>query len=324
MRKRHALVCGASGQTGSYLCEALLARDYEIYALVRRSSVDNLARIRHLVEEDRVRVVQGDLTDTPSLNHALIVSKPEEVYNFAAQSYVAGSFIEPIHTGDVTGLGALRLFDAVRTMTPISDAVRTYQASSSEMFGNQPAPQSETTPFAPRSPYACAKVFAHYCAQVYRMGYGMFIACGIAHNHESERRGEEFVTRKITKAIGAIKAGKQTELRLGRLDAARDWSHAEDIAEAAWLMLQQAEPHDYVLASGVSHTVKEFAEAAFSEAGLDITQYLKEDPMLYRPLEVVELRGDATKARNELGWTPKVDFKTLVKRMVQHDLHETH
>ena len=317
--KRRALITGITGQDGSYCAELLLSKDYEVYGLVRRSSTDNLTRIRHLVEANAVKVIHGDLTDGPSVEKAIISSHPQEVYNYCAQSFVSASFITPLHTTDVTGLGALRLFEAVRLMTSASEAVRIYQASSSEMFGDQPSPQSETTPFHPRSPYGCAKAFAHYCAQVYRHAYGMFISCGIGFNHESERRGEEFVTRKITKAVAAIKAGQQDQLRLGRLDARRDWSHAEDIVEAAWLMMQHDHPDDYVLASGVSHTVKEFAQAAFEEAGLDIRKYLIEDPLLYRPLDVTDLCGDATKARTELGWTPKVDFRTLVQRMVEAD-----
>ena len=316
--KRRALVFGATGQLGSYLLELLLEKDYEVFGFVRRSSVGNVSRILHLY--NKVKLINGDLTDTPSIEAALRIAKPHEVYNCVAQSQVGTSFIEPIHTADVTGMGALRLFEAVRTHTSLSDGVRVYQPSSSEMFGNQPSPQSELTPFQPVSPYACAKTFAHFSAQMYRHAYGMFIACGINFNFESPRRGEEFVTRKITRAIGRIQAGQQDVLRLGNLAAWRDWSHAKDVARSAWLMLQRDTPEDYVIASGVSHTVKEFVEAAFNLAGLDWQKYVVIDPTLQRPLDVSVLEGCANKARAQLGWEPTVSFLDLVKEMVTHDL----
>lgn len=315
--KRKALVFGVTGQDGSYLAEQLLARDYAVSGLVRRSSNDNLQRIAHLL--DQIELIPGDLSDQTSIERALTAVQPQEVYNLAAQSFVGSSYTEPLHTADITGLGALRLFEAVRTCLPKTLGARVYHASSSEMFGNAAPPQSEATPFAPVSPYACAKVFAHYCAQLYRSAYSLHISCGINFNHESERRGEEFVTRKVTKALGRIQAGQQTELRLGNLSARRDWCHASDVMEAAWLMLQQETPDDYVIASGESHSVQEFVELAFNYASLNVQQYLKLDPSLYRPLDVSHLQGCAAKAKAKLGWSPTVSFSELVQRMVEHD-----
>ena len=294
-----------------------MSKDYEVWGFVRRSSVGNVARILHLY--DRVHLVNGDLTDTSSIESALRMARPQEVYNCAAQSAVSTSFIEPLHTADVTGLGALRLFDACRMTLSLAECPRIYQPSTSEMFGASTPPQSEATPFNPSSPYACAKVFAHHTARLYRRAYGMYIACGINFNFESTRRSEEFVTRKITMAIGRIRAGTQSVLRLGNLSARRDWSHAKDVAQAAWLMLQQPEPDDYVVASGVSYTVKEFVEAAFNLAGLDWQKYVVVDPQQMRPLDVAHLEGCSNKAKAVLGWTPTVTFLELVKEMVEHD-----
>ena len=318
MPNRRALILGVTGQLGSYLAELLLHKGYTVYGMVRRVSADRMERIRHL--EGRLEILHGDLTDQPSIERALQLSKPQEIYNCAAQSQVGTSFIEPLHSADVPGLGALRLFEAVRTHTSASAHVRIYHASTSEMFGNQPPPQSEATPFNPSSPYACAKTFAHFCAQMYRRAYGMFIACGINFNFESERRSPEFVTRKITQGIARIKAGESSILRLGNLAAIRDWSHAEDVARAAWLMLQQPTPDDYVIASGESHTVQEFVDLAFSHASLNSSDYVHIDPQLFRPLDVGNLQGCAAKAKAVLGWEPTIRFSTLVQRMVEHDL----
>ncbi len=311
---RRALVTGATGQTGSYMVDHLLAHDYQVYALVRRTSTPGMSRLAHVLS--RIEVVNGDLTDSPSLERLLHTVMPQEVYNFAAQSHVGTSFDQALHTADVTGIGALRLFEAIRMVVPHA---RVFQASSSEQFGNLPAPQSEDTPFAPISPYGCAKAFAHHCAQVYRSCYGIPITCGISFNHESERRGEQFVTRKITHTIGRILRGEATELRLGRLTTRRDWMHAEDVARGAWLAVQAPEPTDYVFASGESHTVQEFVDLAFAHAGLDASQYVRQDQTLVRPSDPLELRGDAGKARRCLGWVPTVPFPTLVQRMVDYD-----
>lgn len=315
MTQRRALVTGASGQTGSYMVDLLLEKGYTVFAGTRRTSTSNTERLAHCLS--RITLLPMDLTDSSSLEHALYEAMPHEVYNFAAQSFVAESFATPLATSDVTGLGALRLFEAVRNVCPTA---RVYQASSSEMFGNSRAPQSETTPFAPVSPYAAAKTFAHYCAQVYRRAYRMYIACGICFNHESERRGEEFVTRKISKAVAAIKTGQQPRLVLGNLAAMRDWCHAEDVVRGAWAMLQEEEAADYVLASGKTHSVQEFVARAFDTVGLTWGDYVDIDPQFYRPAEVNVLCGDATKARSLLNWRPRVSFEELVARMVGHDL----
>lgn len=318
---RRALVLGITGQVGSYMAELLLAKDYRVFGLVRRSSTPNTSRVAHLA--DRIELHPGDLTDLPSLHKILLATRPHEVYNFAAQSFVGSSFTMPLHTADVTGLGALKLYEACRLTFPIPETPKIYQASTSELFGNaKECPQSEDTPISPVSPYGCAKAFAHFSAQTYRQAYGMFIACGIAFNHESERRGEEFVTRKITKAIARIKAGTQHILRLGNVTAKRDWLHAEDVAQAAWLMLQQKEPHDYVIASGEVHSVQDFLDQAFNIAGINPSEYVKIDPSLYRPQDVQTLQGDARRIRRELGWAPTIPFGALVSRMVLHDLAE--
>ena len=314
---RRALITGITGQLASYLADLLLDKGYEVWGFVRRSSTQHVERILHLYP--RVHLINGDLTDSGSIEQALRVSKPHEVYNCAAQTEVGTSFIEPLHTSDVTGLGALRLFDACRMTLSLSETPRIYQASTSVMFGNQPPPQSELTPFQPSSPYACAKTFAHFCAQMYRKAYGMYIACGINFNFESERRSPYFVTRKISQGVAAIKRGEATELRLGNLAAVRDWSHAEDVARAAWMMLQQPQPDDYVIASEESHTVQEFVDLACNYAGVDPT-CVRVDPALLRPLDVHNLQGCAAKAKRVLGWEPTIRFSELVKRMVTHDL----
>ena len=314
---RRALILGANGQDGSYMAELLLEKGYQVFGLLRRSSTPKMQRIAHLL--DRLEIIHGDITDLPSLERALRRARPDEVYNFAAQSFVATSFDAPLSTADSTGLGALKLLEAIRSvgLTP-----RIYQASSSEMFGNATqSPQNEETPLHPASPYGAAKCFAHMCMQVYRAAYHMYICNGIGFNHESERRGEEFVTRKITKAIGAIKAGQQDLLSLGNTAARRDWCHAEDVVRGAWLMLQQEEPGDYVLASGETHSVQEFIEYAFNYAGLDYHKYVRIDPQYLRPLDVQTLCGNATKAQQRLGWAPTVTFPELIRRMVDADCH---
>lgn len=315
--KRRALILGVTGQLGSYLADLLLEKDYEVFGLIRRTSTNSQGRIRHLL--DRLILVVGDLTDTHSVEYAVQLARPHEVYNCAAQTHVGTSYREPVHTMAVTGIGAVHLFEAIRTHTTLSAAVRVYQASSSEMFGNSPIPQTEETPFAPRSPYACAKVFAHHMAQMYRQAYGLFIACGIHFNFESPRRGEDFVTRTITRTLGRIVAGTETQLRLGNLAPRRDWSHAKDAARAAWLMLQHPSPDDYVIASGVSHSVFELAEAACTIAGVDVQKVLVTDPTRLRPTDVLHLEGCANKARRVLGWTPTVTFQELIREMVEHD-----
>lgn len=311
-----ALITGITGQDGSYLAEFLLDKGYKVYGLVRRVSSPNFSRIARIA--NRITLLEGDLTDQTSLDVALQLARPDEIYNLAAQSFVATSWNQPILTADVTGLGAVRVFEAAHRVCP--DA-KIYQASSSEMFGDaKEIPQNEKTPFNPRSPYACAKVYAHHMAVNYREGYGMFICCGILFNHESPRRGIEFVSRKITDGVARIYYGLAKELRLGNLDAKRDWGYAGDYVKAMWLMLQQEKPDDYVIATGESHSVKEFAELAFKEVGLNWEDYVVVDRRFFRPADVQELRGDASKARQVLGWQPTISFKELVKMMVRADL----
>lgn len=311
-----ALITGITGQDGSYLAELLLEKGYQVYGLIRRTSSPNYERIEHIL--DRVILLEGDLTDLASLEIALEAAQPDEIYNLAAQSFVATSWKQPVSTVDVTGLGAVRVFEAARRVCP---KARIYQASSSEMFGHaKEVPQKETTPFNPKSPYACAKVFAHYMAQNYRESYKQFICCGIAFNHESPRRGIEFVTRKISDGVARIKLGISKELRLGNLDAKRDWGYAGDYVKAMWLMLQQDEPDDYVIATGESHSVREFVELAFSFVDLDWKEYVVVDERFYRPVDVPLLQGDPSKAARVLGWRPEVSFEELVKMMVEHDL----
>lgn len=313
---KRALITGITGQDGSYLAEYLLERGYEVYGLVRRTSTPNRERIQHLL--DRLQLVQGDLLDESSLCGVLEKTQPDEVYNLAAQSYVPASWQQPILTAEVTALGVTRLLDAIRRTNP---RARFYQASSSEMFGEaREAPQTESTSFHPRSPYGVAKVYGHWITVNYRESYGLFACSGILFNHESPRRGLEFVTRKVTDAVARIKLGVARELKLGNLEAKRDWGFAGDYVKAMWLMLQQESPGDYVVASGETHSVEEWVAAAFTLADLDWRDYARTDPDLIRPAEVDVLLGDATKARERLGWRPEVGFKDLVAMMVKADL----
>jgi GDPmannose 4,6-dehydratase len=316
MERKRALITGITGQDGSYLAEFLLEKGYEVIGMVRRTSTINFERIQHI--QDRITLVQGDLLDQSSLIDILREHRPHEVYNLAAQSFVPTSFKQPVLTGEFTALGVTRLLEAIRLVDP---TIRFYQASSSEMFGKvREVPQNENTPFHPRSPYGVAKVYAHWITVNYRESYGMFAVSGICFNHESPRRGLEFVTRKITYTAAKIKLGLAHELRLGNLEARRDWGYAPDYVRAMWLMLQQDEPEDYVIATGETHSVREFVELAFDYLGLDWKKYVVVDPALYRPADVDLLVGDATKARTKLGWAPSVTFEQLVKIMVDADL----
>ncbi len=317
-----ALVTGVTGQDGSFLAELLLEKGYEVHGVIRRSSSFNTARVDHLYRDPHEQGVRfflhyGDLNDASSLQRILQKVQPHEVYNLAAQSHVKVSFEVPEYTGEVTGLGTVRLLEAMR-LTGITP--RFYQASSSELFGDAPAPQNEQTPFRPRSPYAAAKAYAFYVTRNYREAYGMFAVNGILFNHESERRGETFVTRKITRALGRIKHGLQDKLYLGNLEAKRDWGYARDYVEAMWRMLQAEEPDDYVVATGETHSVREFLEVAAEVAGIDWQAHVEIDPRYFRPTEVDLLLGDASRARERLGWKPRVSFEELVRIMVEHDL----
>ena len=317
-----ALITGITGQDGSYLAEFLLAKGYEVHGLKRRSSSFNTDRVDHLYAdlhhpEGRFFLHYGDLADSSSLAWKLADLAPDEVYNLGAQSHVKVSFDIPEYTAEVVGVGAVRLLEAIRRT---GLRCRFYQASSSEMFGSTPPPQSETTAFHPRSPYACAKVFAHQATVNYRESYGMHASCGILFNHESPRRGETFVTRKITRAVAQIALGADDKLYLGNLEARRDWGFAGDYVDAMWRMLQQDAPADYVIGTGESHTVREFVEAAFAHAGLDWREHVRIDPRYYRPAEVDDLRADASKARRLLGWEPRVGFQALVHMMVDADI----
>ncbi|HET7273557.1 MAG TPA: GDP-mannose 4,6-dehydratase [Longimicrobiaceae bacterium] len=313
---KKALITGITGQDGSYLAEFLLEKGYEVFGLVRRSSTVNYERIDEV--QDKVELISGDLTDQNSLLTALQQTNPDEIYNLAAQSFVQTSWTQPILTGDVTGLGVTRVLEAVRMFNP---KIRFYQASSSEMFGKvQAVPQSEDTPFYPRSPYGVAKVYGHWATVNYRESYDMFAVSGILFNHESPRRGLEFVTRKVTDAAARIKLGLADELRLGNLDAKRDWGFAGDYVQAMWLMLQRESPDDYVIATGETHSVGDLVETAFAHVDLDWHDYVVQDPRFMRPAEVDLLVGDPTRAKAELGWEPKVRFTELVKMMVDADL----
>jgi GDPmannose 4,6-dehydratase len=313
--KRKAFITGITGQDGSYLAEILLERDYEVYGMIRRASSFNTARVDHIFGE--IELVFGDLTDGSVLNQLMRTIRPDEVYNLGAQSHVRVSFDVPEYTADADAMGTLRLLDAIREE---GVQCRFYQASSSEMFGQaREVPQSEETPFHPRSPYGVSKVFGYWITRNYREAYGMYAVNGILFNHESPRRGPTFVTRKITRAVGAILRGEQHELRLGNLDARRDWGYARDFMEGAWRMLQAGEPDDYVLATGETHSVREFLDEAFGYAGLDWSEYVKIDPRYFRPAEVDHLIGDYSKAREKLGWEPAVRFEELVRMMVDHD-----
>src|SRR6059036_2437457 len=314
--RRTALITGITGQDGSYLAELLLAKGYEVVGVVRRTSHDSYERIGHLL--DRVHIVPADLLDQHSLTAVVKDAAPHEVYNLAAQSFVPTSWSQPVLTGEFTALGVTRLLEAVRLVHP---QARVYQASSSEMFGKaQETPQCETTPFYPRSPYGVAKVYGHWITVNYRESYGLYAVSGILFNHESPRRGLEFVTRKVSHGVARIVKGKATELRLGNLDARRDWGFAGDYVDAMWRMLQHPEPEDYVVGTGRQHTVRELCEVAFGHAGLDWHQYVKVDPQFVRPAEVDILQADASRARKELGWAPRVGFEQLVKMMVDADL----
>lgn len=324
MSTKKALITGITGQDGSYLTELLLAKGYEVWGIIRRSSSFNTARIDHLYRDPhekgvRLRLEFGDLTDASSLSRVLDAVRPDEVYNLGAQSHVRVSFDIPEHTGEITALGSVRILEALRRLG--LTGTRFYQASSSELFGKVvEVPQRETTPFYPRSPYAAAKAYAHYITQNYREAYGMFAVSGILFNHESPRRGETFVTRKITRAATRIKLRLQDKLYLGNLDAKRDWGFAGDYVEAMWLMLQADKPADYVVATGETHSVREFLDCAFGLLGLDWRKHVEIDPAYQRPAEVDLLLGDASKARKELGWVPRVGFQELVRMMVDADL----
>jgi GDPmannose 4,6-dehydratase len=313
---RRALITGITGQDGSYLAELLLEKGYDVHGMVRRASTEKFDRIEHI--RDRITLHQGDLLDQRSLVDTLRAARPDETYNLAAMSFVAVSWIQPTLTAEFTGVGVTRMLEAVREVCP---ETRFYQASSSEMFGKvQETPQTEKTPFYPRSPYGVAKVYGHHITVNYRESYDLFAASGILFNHESERRGLEFVTRKITWHAAAIKHGKRDELALGNLDARRDWGYAKDYVEAMWLMLQQQRPDDYVIATGETNTVQRCVEIAFDEAGLDWQPYVRIDDQFKRPAEVDLLVGDASKAERDLGWRPRTSFEELIRLMVRSDL----
>lgn len=324
---RKALITGITGQDGSYLAELLLEKGYEVHGIVRRSSTFNTSRIDHLYqdphEEDaRLFLHHGDLSDGQSMSNIIMSVKPDEVYNLGAQSHVRVSFDNPLYTLDVTGNGVLRILEAVRMLSS-EKSVRVYQASSSEMFGKAvETPQTELTPFRPRSPYACAKVYAYHQCVNYREAYDLFVSNGILFNHESPRRGETFVTRKITRAAARIKLGLQEKLYLGNLDAKRDWGYAKDYVEAMWLMLQAEKADDYVVATNETHSIREFLDLAFGQLDLDWNEFVEIDPRYYRPAEVEVLQGDYSKAERELGWSPSTSFEELVKLMIESDLDE--
>jgi GDPmannose 4,6-dehydratase len=319
---KRALITGITGQDGSYLAELLLGKGYEVHGMIRRASTFNTHRIEHLYRdphEEGVRLFlhYGDLTDASQLARLIRQIEPDEIYNLAAQSHVLVSFDQAEYTGNVAGLGVIRLLEAIRE-TGID--TRFYQASSSEMFGDAPPPQSEDSPFRPRSPYAVAKLYGHWITLGYREAYGMYAISGILFNHEGERRGETFVSRKISRGVAHITAGLQDNLFLGNLDAIRDWGHAKDHVEAIYLMMQQETPRDYCIGTGEGHTVREFCRMAFSHVGLDWEPFVEVDPRYFRPTEVEELRADPSRAMRELGWRPKVTFEALVRGMVESDL----
>jgi GDPmannose 4,6-dehydratase len=314
--ERRALITGFTGQDGSYLAELLLEKGYDVFGMTRRASTENVERIGHLI--DRVPLIQGDLLDPHSLVSALRTAEPHEVYNLAAQSFVPTSWNQPVLTAEFTGVGVTRMLEAIRTVDP---DIRFYQASSSEMFGKvREVPQTEATPFYPRSPYGVAKVYGHYITVNYRESFGLFAVSGILFNHESPRRGLEFVSRKISDCVARIKLGLTDELALGNLDAERDWGFAGDYVEAMWRMLQQKEPDDYVIATGEPHSVQDFVDVAFAHAGLEPERHVKTDPAFLRPAEVDHLVGDASKAKRELGWEPRHSFTDLVEMMVDADV----
>jgi GDPmannose 4,6-dehydratase len=311
-----ALITGVTGQDGSYLAELLLDKGYEVFGVVRRTSHHSYERIEHLL--DRITILAADLLDQHSLTIVLQDTRPDEVYNLAAQSYVPTSWTQPVLTGEFTALGVTRILEAIRLVHP---SARFYQASSSEMFGKvRETPQRETTQFYPRSPYGVAKVYGHWITVNYRESYGLYAVSGILFNHESPRRGIEFVTRKVTDGVARIKLGLASELRLGNLDARRDWGFAGDYVDAMWRMLQQPEPRDYVVGTGEAHSVRQLVEVAFSHVGLDWKRYVVEDPRFMRPAEVDLLLADPSRARTELGWTPRMSFETLIRTMVDEDV----
>ncbi|RMG43213.1 MAG: GDP-mannose 4,6-dehydratase [Candidatus Dadabacteria bacterium] len=316
MSRRVALITGITGQDGSYLAEFLLEQGYKVYGMVRRASVEKFERINHIRNE--IELVQGDLLDQFSLISILKKTRPDEVYNLAAQSFVPTSWEQPVLTSEFTAIGVTKLLESIRL---VDRNIRFYQASSSEMFGKvRETPQNELTPFYPRSPYGVSKVYGHYITVNYRESYGLFAVAGILFNHESPRRGLEFVTRKVTDGVARIKLGLADELRLGNLDAKRDWGYAGDYVRAMWLMLQQPQPDDYVIATGETHSVRDLCKAAFSHVDLDWEKYVKVDKALLRPAEVDLLVGDASKAREQLGWEPTVSFEEMVRMMVDADL----
>jgi GDPmannose 4,6-dehydratase len=313
---KRALITGITGQDGSYLAEFLLGKGYGVYGMVRRASFQRFDRIQHIL--DRVEIIEGDLTDQSSLDDAMKTTAPDEVYNLASQSFVPTSWNQPVLTADVTGTGVTRMLEAIRRHKPDS---KFYQASTSEMFGKvRETPQSETTPFYPRSPYGVAKVYAHWITINYRESYNIFACSGICFNHESPRRGLEFISRKVTDGVARIKLGLADHLKLGNLEARRDWGFAKDFVEAMWLMLQQDQPEDYVIATGVSHSVRDLVVTAFDYVGLPTEPYVVIDPKFFRPAEVDILVGDASKAKADLGWTPMSSFKEMIHTMVEADL----
>lgn len=316
MDRKVAFITGITGQDGSYLAEFLLKKGYKVYGMVRRASVDKYERIAHIM--DKIELIQGDLLDQYSLISALKKAQPTEVYNLAAQSFVPTSWAQPVLTSEFTAIGVTRMLESIRLVDP---KIRFYQASSSEMYGKVlQTPQTEETPFYPRSPYGVAKVYGHYITVNYRESYDLFAVSGILFNHESPRRGLEFVTRKVTDGVARIKLGLQKELRLGNLDARRDWGFAGDYVEAMWLMLQQETPDDYVIATGETRTVKELVQVAFDRVGLDWEKHVVLDPAFLRPAEVDLLIGDPAKAKRQLGWTPRVSFEEMIRMMVDSDL----
>lgn len=316
---KRALITGITGQDGAYLAKFLVSKGYKVYGGYRRTSTRNLWRLHYLDVKKDIELIPIDLLDQTSIMQAIMTTKPDEIYNLAAQSFVGVSFESAIATGEISGLGATRILDSIRILNP---KIKFYQASTSEMYGNAPHPQSEETAFEPASPYAAAKLYAHWVTKNYREGHGIFACSGILFNHESPIRGIEFVTKKITDAVARIKMGYTKELYLGNLDAKRDWGFAGDYVEAMWSMLQQDKPDDYVIATGESHSVREFCEEAFSVAGLDYRDYVKLDKQFFRPVDVNYLLGDPSKAKKRLGWVPKTAFKDLVRMMVEADLEK--
>ena len=316
---KRALITGINGMDGSHLADFLLEKGYKVYGMERHSSLKNRTNTKHLENNENFEFITGDLTDSTSLLSALSTAQPDEVYNLGSQSFVGESWNTPEQTSNVTGLGSLRILDAIRTLNMDT---RFYQASTSELFGRMiENPATERTPFYPRSPYGVSKLYAHWITKNYRESYDMFNACGILFNHESERRGKQFVTRKISDGVARIHHGLQDFITLGNLDAKRDWGYAPDYVESMWLMLQQDKPDDFVIATGETHTIREFLDSAFDVVGIsNWEKYVKQDPRFMRPAEVDVLRGDATKAKYELGWKPKTDFQKLVKNMVESDL----